>query len=233
MDALDREVATVLVGALRGLVRYVDARTDEYTEDDDVRALEDVADVLHQASPEAQARLREIWGEESAEILGDTACFAGRHYAGNVDEDVSSQVVERLIRALASQVVAPDSRVLAPGAIEAFGGLDRAETRELFGSAGHLVHYGAETEDLELLMELISQVQRQETDVNAALAPGDVVRIVGELPHGLDDYDPSWLSETPFVIRYVGLDATADVQPTLLEDYVMKTIPLENLKRTL
>lgn len=148
-----------------------------------------------------------------------------------MDEEVSGKVIERLIRALASQVVASDSRVLAPDAIEAFGGLNRAETREIFGSAGHLVHYGTETEGLELLMELISRIQRQEADVNAALAPGDVVRLVGELPHGLDGYDSTWLSETPFVIRYVGPDATADVQPTLLEDYVIETIPIENLQR--
>ena len=70
MDALDREVATILEGALRGLVRYVDARTDEHTADDDVRALEDVADVLHHGSPEGQARLREICGRELAELLG-------------------------------------------------------------------------------------------------------------------------------------------------------------------
>ena len=157
---------------------------------------------------------------------------AGRRYAGAVDEDASNKVIERLINALASQVAASDSRVLAPAAIEAFGELDRAETREIFGSAGHLVHYGSETEELELLMELISKIQRQETDVNAALAPGDVVRLAGELPSGLDGYDSTWLSETPFVIRYVGPDATADVQPALLEDYVIETVPIENLKRT-
>jgi len=149
-----------------------------------------------------------------------------------VDEDVSITVIERLICALASQVVASNSRVLAPDAVEAFGGLNRAETRGIFGSAGHLVHYGSETEELELLMELISKIQRQQTDVNVALAPGDVVRLVGELPDVLDGYDSTWLSETPFVIRYVGPDATADVQPTLLEDYVIETVPVENLKRT-
>lgn len=58
------------------------------------------------------------------------------------------------------------------------------------------------------------------------------MRLVGGLPDGLDGYDPTWLSETPFVIRYVGPDATADVQPTLLEDYVIETVPIENLERT-
>jgi hypothetical protein len=70
MDATDTEPATVLASALRGLVEYVDARTDDDTEDDDVRALEDVAAVLQQAPPEAQTRLREMWGEEFAEEVG-------------------------------------------------------------------------------------------------------------------------------------------------------------------
>ena len=70
MDATDTGLATVLAAALRGLVEYVDARTDDDTEDDDVRALEDVAAVLHQAPPEAQACLREMWGEEFAEEVG-------------------------------------------------------------------------------------------------------------------------------------------------------------------
>jgi hypothetical protein len=70
MDATDTELATVLASALRGLVEYVDARTDDDTEDDDVRALEDVAAVLHQAPPEARMRLREMWGEEFAAEVG-------------------------------------------------------------------------------------------------------------------------------------------------------------------
>ena len=70
MAATDSELATVLASALKELVEYVDARTDDDTEDDDVRALEDVAAVLHQVSPEAQTRLREMWGEEFAEELG-------------------------------------------------------------------------------------------------------------------------------------------------------------------
>lgn len=37
VGATNRELATVLATALRGLVEYVDARTGEYTEDDDVR----------------------------------------------------------------------------------------------------------------------------------------------------------------------------------------------------
>ena len=71
MDATDTELATALASALRGLVEYVDARTeDDDTEDDDVRALEDVAAVLHQAPLEARTRLREMWGEEFAEEVG-------------------------------------------------------------------------------------------------------------------------------------------------------------------
>jgi len=70
MDATDNDLATVLAAALRGLVEYVDARTDDDTEDDDVRALEDVAAVLQKAPPEAQSRLRELWGDEWAEMVG-------------------------------------------------------------------------------------------------------------------------------------------------------------------
>ena len=75
------------------------------------------------------------------------------------------------------------------------------------------------------------RAQRQETAIDAAFAPGDRGRLVGELPVELDGYDSTWLSQTPFVIRYVGPDATADVQPTLLEDYVIETVPIANLRR--
>lgn len=59
-----------LATALRGLLEYVDARTDDHTADDDVRALEDVAAVLQQAPADARARLRDIWGEPWAGMVG-------------------------------------------------------------------------------------------------------------------------------------------------------------------
>lgn len=70
MAASDTELAVVLAQALGGLLEYVDARTDDYTEDDDVRALEDVGAVLHSAQAEAQKRLCELWSDEVAEMAG-------------------------------------------------------------------------------------------------------------------------------------------------------------------
>lgn len=147
-------------------------------------------------------------------------------------EDLSDKLIERLITALASQVAVSDPRALTAKAIEALGELSRAEARVFFGSAGHLVHYGSETHELEALIESISNIQRMETDADAALAPGDMVRLVGELPRELNGYDSTWLSETTFVVRYVGPDATVDVQPTLIEDFVIETVPTENLRPT-
>ena len=70
MAGSDTDLARALAEALGGLMRYVDARTEQDTEDDDVRALEDVAAVLQGASPEGRRRLRELWGEELAEMVG-------------------------------------------------------------------------------------------------------------------------------------------------------------------
>ncbi|MFC7488461.1 hypothetical protein ACOCJ7_08820 [Knoellia sp. CPCC 206453] len=90
-----------------------------------------------------------------------------------MDEDVSESVIARLIAALASQVAVSDPRGLAPAAIEALSDLSRAEAREIFSSAGHLVHYGSETDELEALIESISTNQRRKADAGAALATGD------------------------------------------------------------
>jgi len=54
------------------------------------------------------------------------------------------------------------------------------------------------------------------------------------LPESLAGYDATWLRETVFVVRYVGRDATVDVQPDLTEDYVIATVPaaiVEPLRR--
>ncbi|MEK8107139.1 hypothetical protein NKG94_21960 [Micromonospora sp. M12] len=45
------------------------------------------------------------------------------------------------------------------------------------------------------------------------------------MPESLADYDETWLRETTFVVRYVGRDATVDVQSDLAEDYVIVTVP--------
>jgi hypothetical protein len=70
MGTTDRELTVMLAGVLRGLVDYVEQRTEDHTDDDDVRALEDVAAALQEASPEAKASLRGIWGPEWAEMVG-------------------------------------------------------------------------------------------------------------------------------------------------------------------
>jgi len=57
------------------------------------------------------------------------------------------------------------------------------------------------------------------------------VRLVGEPPASLTaEYDATWLRETVFVVRYVGDDATIDVQPNLTEDYLIKTVPMAIVK---
>ncbi|WP_233197115.1 hypothetical protein [Verrucosispora sp. ts21] len=51
------------------------------------------------------------------------------------------------------------------------------------------------------------------------------MRLVGEVPESLADYDEMWLRETTFVVRYLGRNAMVDVQPDLTEDYVIATVP--------
>jgi hypothetical protein len=43
---------------------------------------------------------------------------------------------------------------------------------------------------------------------------------------GLAGYDATWLREIVFVVRYVGRDATVDVQSDLIEDYVIAAVPV-------
>lgn len=138
-------------------------------------------------------------------------------------------VLERLILALAAQLdqACP---VLTPGAVEALAGLSRAEAGLIFSLAGHLVHYEADSEAVRGLVQLISGIQRSEAAEGAAIRPGDEVRIAGEVPTSLADYDPTWVRETSFLVRYVGDDATVDVQPDLTEDYLVKRVPLASVK---
>ena len=63
-------VAVLLSRALRELVRYVDRRDDTFTEDDDVRALEDVAAILSEVAPEDVDRLTALVGSEVAIAVG-------------------------------------------------------------------------------------------------------------------------------------------------------------------
>jgi hypothetical protein len=136
-------------------------------------------------------------------------------------------VIDRLIQAFAAQLDTSGHPALTPGAVEALTGLSRAEANVIFSHAGHLVHYGADTEALEILIRLISDVQRCEAAADAAIMPGDEVRLVGEPPASLAaEYDATWLRETVFVVRYVGDDAKVDVQPDLTEDYLIEAVPI-------
>jgi hypothetical protein len=108
--------------------------------------------------------------------------------------------------------------------------LSRTEAKLIFGQAGHLVHYGADTEALEDLIRLITAVQRDEAPADAALRPGDEVRLVGELPESLAEYDETSLRETAFVVRYVSRTPTVEVQTKLTEDYMIETVPATALR---
>jgi hypothetical protein len=77
---------------------------------------------------------------------------------------------------------------------------------------------------------LISDIQRGEAAADAAILPGDKVRLAGELPVNLADYDAAWLRETVFVVRHVVDGATVDVQPDLTEDYVIEAVPIAIVK---
>ena len=145
-----------------------------------------------------------------------------------MDDDEAEPVVERLIEALAAQVAA--SPGLAPGAVEALSDLSRSDRRWIFGVAGHLVHYGVDTEPLEELIKLITDIQRGAARPDAPILPGDEVRLVGDLPANLADYDAKWLRETVFVVRFVGGDGTIDVQPLLTDDYVIETVPTASVE---
>ena len=145
-------------------------------------------------------------------------------------DEAADRVLDRLIEALAAQLGTSEHSALAPGAVEALTGLSRPEANLIFSHAGHLVHYGADTQPLELLIQLISDIQRGEAAADTAILPGDKVRLAGRPPASLADYDPGWLRKTVFVVRYVGDDATVDVQPDLTEDYVIEAVPIANVK---
>ncbi|MBM0276604.1 hypothetical protein [Micromonospora tarensis] len=147
------------------------------------------------------------------------------------DEQTTENVLDRLLLALAAQLHTSPGPALAAGAVEAFADLSRAETDLIFGQAGLLVHYGADTAPLEALLHAISTVQRAEAPDDAALRPGDAVRLVGELPESLAEYDENWLRETGLVVRYVGRDATVDVQSDLAEDYWIATVPVAAVRQ--
>jgi hypothetical protein len=147
-----------------------------------------------------------------------------------VTYEAADSVLDRLIQALAAQLAGSEHRALTPGAVEALSGLTRPEATLIFGVAGHLVHYGADTEPLTVLIQLISDIQRGEAAADKSFMPGDEVSLVGDLPAGMADYDATWLRETVFIVRCIGDDDTIDVQPELTEDFVIETVPTANAR---
>jgi hypothetical protein len=143
--------------------------------------------------------------------------------------DIVDGVIDRLLWALAAQLGTSKEPALTPDAVDALSDMSRAEAKLIFGHAGHLVHYGADTEALEALINLITAVQRDEAPVDAAVKPGDEVRLVGELPESLAEYDKTSLRETVFVVRYVSRAPTVEVQTDLAEDYMIETVPVAAL----
>lgn len=109
-------------------------------------------------------------------------------------EDTAERVIDRLLLALAAQRHDESGKSsLSDQVAEAFAELSKDEAGVIFGQAGHLVHYGVDTEPLVNLIDMISAVQRGEVPEDAALKPGDSVRIVGDLPESLASYDEAIL----------------------------------------
>ncbi|MEU4693471.1 hypothetical protein [Actinoplanes sp. NPDC023714] len=123
-----------------------------------------------------------------------------------IDDHAGDRLLERLIRALAAQVAASPSPVLAPGAVAALGGLSRAEARTFYGAAGHRVHYETDTEGIATLIDLVSAAHRFAADPDTAIRPGDAVHVADVSPR-----EPDWF----YTVRFVGDDGTVDVQPEL------------------
>ncbi|MEU5872528.1 hypothetical protein AB0A73_13350 [Glycomyces sp. NPDC047369] len=147
-----------------------------------------------------------------------------------MDEETTELVIDRLLLALAVQLDSSGSPALAAGAAEALADLSRSQADVIFGQAGHLVHYGADTEPLETLIQAITALLRDEAPADVTIRPGDEVRLVGEVPESLAAYDEIWLRETTFVVRYIGRNAMVDVQPDLAEDYVIAMVPAASVE---
>lgn len=118
-----------------------------------------------------------------------------------------------------------DPPSLTPKAVEVLTDFRRFQARTFFGIAGHLVHYDGYPE-VELLAQLVTAAQR-EAAVGDGIRPGDRVRLVGALPATLrvHDNEDAWRAAT-FVVRYVGEDGIAEIQPDFIEDYVVEAVPV-------
>ncbi|GAB1690984.1 hypothetical protein [Krasilnikovia sp. M28-CT-15] len=148
-----------------------------------------------------------------------------------IDDDVRERVLDRLIEALAAQIEIAESRTLAPEAAAALADLSRAETRLIFGAAGHHVHYEG-SEPIARLIKLLSDVQRSAADPDAVIRAGDEVQVVQELLPEEARSGVSWWDEVSYVVRYVGDDQTVDVQADLTMEYVVETVPAVAVRTT-
>lgn len=71
-------IEALLVEALCGLVDYVETRDASCTDDDDVRALEDVAFVLHRVAAEERQHLIDLLGPRMSFEIGLTDVDPGQ-----------------------------------------------------------------------------------------------------------------------------------------------------------
>ena len=168
--------------------------------------------------------------ELALHVLADDGAVGWSYPRRMTDEETAELVIDRLLRALAAQLHTSGSPTLAAGAVEALADLSRAQADVTFGQAGHLVHYGADTEPLKTLIHAITAIQCDEAPADAVVKPGDEVRLVGEAPESLADYDETRLRETTFIVRYVGRNAMVGLQPDLIEDYVIATVPAASVQ---
>jgi hypothetical protein len=144
-------------------------------------------------------------------------------------DDDWEALVNILVIALAAQVSAGGTPpTLTPNAAAVLTDFRRFQARTFFGVAGHLVHYD-DYPEVEVLAQLVTALQR-ESAVGDGVRPGDRVRLVGELPATLrvNGNEDAWRAAT-FVVRYVGDDGIAEIQPDFVEDYLVETVPVTAL----
>lgn len=131
-------------------------------------------------------------------------------------EEASESVIDRLLEALAAQL-AEGAPALSAGAAEALTGLSQEEAEVVFGSAGHLVHYGPTIADGDAVVSLIGVVTGLQRNAGEAsgIEPGDRV-----LVDGATNARPG----TVFVVRFADSGGNLLVQPDLVEDYVLELV---------
>lgn len=146
----------------------------------------------------------------------------------HVHTPVDYRLVDRLIRALAAQVASCEPPVLTPAAAATVADMSRGEARLIYGTVGHSVHYDSD-ESMRVLIRIISDAHRVAAPADAALRPGDAIKLIGERLSDPAEVGQACLDEIVYVIRYVPDDGTVDVQPDLIWDYIVETVPASAL----